>query len=84
MEALPNLGPQYARDFHDVFPELARKNGITLLPFLLDGVAGRADLNQADGVHPNYRGERIVADQLWRSLERELSAASSQRPARAP
>jgi acyl-CoA thioesterase-1 len=68
MEALPNLGPKYAADFHAVYPAVAKEKGVTLLPFLLRDVAGHKDLNQGDGVHPNYRGERIVADNLWKEL----------------
>ena len=68
MEAPPNFGPRYTSAFRAVFPELAARNGITLLPFLLDSVAGRAELNQPDGIHPNVIGERIVAERLWRSL----------------
>lgn len=69
MEAMPNMGSAYTVAFHDAFPELAEKNGIPLLPFLLDGVAGNRDLNQADGIHPNEQGERIVADNMWRGLK---------------
>lgn len=68
MEALPNLGARYTAEFHAVFPTVAREKGVTLLPFLLDKVAGRRDLNQGDGVHPNYVGERIVAANVWRGL----------------
>jgi len=68
MEALPNFGEQYTSEFRALFPELARRNGIVLLPFLLDGVAGHRELNQADGIHPNMAGERIVADNIWRGL----------------
>ena len=74
MEALPNLGARYTADFHAVFPTVAREKGVTLLPFLLDHVAGRRDLNQGDGVHPNYVGERIVAANVWRGLEPVLEA----------
>ncbi len=68
MEALPNLGAKYAADFHAVYPVVAKEKGVTLLPFLLAGVAGRRDLNQGDGVHPNDAGEHIVADNVWRAL----------------
>jgi acyl-CoA thioesterase-1 len=68
MEALPNLGPKYAADFHAVFPAVAREKGVTLLPFLLTGVAGKRELNQSDGVHPNNDGERLVAQTVWRGL----------------
>lgn len=69
MEAPPNNGPDYARAFHDVYPAVAARHGATLVPFLLDGVAGDAALNQADGIHPNPEGARRVADTVWRALE---------------
>ncbi len=68
MEAPPNLGRDYTRQFREVFPELARKNGVLLLPFLLEGVAGTRELNQPDGIHPNYDGERILARNVWKGL----------------
>jgi len=68
MEALPNFGPRYTAEFREVFPEVARETGVTLAPFLLEGVAGEARLNQADGIHPNEEGERIVAENVWRAL----------------
>jgi acyl-CoA thioesterase-1 len=69
MEAPPNYGASYTRSFRSIYPEIARKENVPLLPFLLDGVAGIARLNQADGVHPNLAGERMVADNLWRALK---------------
>jgi acyl-CoA thioesterase-1 len=77
MEAPPNLGPEYTKAFHAMYPELANEQGATLVPFLLSGVAGDEKLNQADGIHPNQRGERIVADNVWRSLEPVLRILSS-------
>jgi len=77
MEAPPNLGPEYTKAFHAMYPELAREQGATLVPFLLNGVAGDEKLNQADGIHPNQRGEHIVADNVWRSLEPVLRSLSS-------
>jgi acyl-CoA thioesterase I len=68
MEAMPNLGKPYTEGFHEVFPELARRFAIPLLPFLLDKVAGVRALNQGDGMHPNEEGERIVADNVWKGL----------------
>jgi len=68
MEAMPNLGRAYTVGFHDVFPELARRNNVTLLPFLLENVAGVRALNQPDGIHPNEEGERIVAENVWKAL----------------
>jgi acyl-CoA thioesterase-1 len=69
MEAPPNLGVAYTRSFRTIYADIARKEGIPLLPFLLTDVAGIARLNQADGIHPNVAGERIVADNLWRALK---------------
>jgi len=69
IEAPPNLGPAYTRSFSAIYADIARKEGIPLLPFLLDGVAGIPRLNQADGIHPNVAGEQIVADNLWRALK---------------
>lgn len=68
MEAMPNLGRAYTQGFHEVFPELARRNNVTLLPFLLENVAGVRHLNQPDGIHPNEAGERIVAENVWKAL----------------
>jgi acyl-CoA thioesterase-1 len=68
MEVLPNLGARYARAFHEVFVDLAKKHEVTLLPFLLEGVAGTSALNQPDGVHPNLEGERRVAENVWKGL----------------
>ena len=68
MEALPNLGDVYTRQFRVIFPELAKANGTALVPFLLETVAGVDTLNQADGIHPNRRGHQIVAENVWRVL----------------
>jgi acyl-CoA thioesterase-1 len=63
-----------------MFPDLARRNGLTLLPFLLEGVAGHRELNQADGIHPNMAGERIVAENVWRALRPVLEQRLQHRP----
>jgi acyl-CoA thioesterase-1 len=68
MEAVPNLGPDYQREFHNAFPELAKRNGVPLIPFFLEGVAGHESLNQADGIHPNERGTQMVCDTVWKTL----------------
>jgi acyl-CoA thioesterase I len=68
MEAPPNYGTEYAASFRRVYREIARQQRVLLMPFLLDGVAGHADLNQADGIHPNERGAQIVADHVWAVL----------------
>jgi len=69
MEAPPNYGTTYTRNFRAIYTDVARKENVPLMPFLLDGVAGISRLNQADGVHPNLAGEQIVADKLWKSLK---------------
>jgi acyl-CoA thioesterase-1 len=75
MEALPNYGRPYGSAFHDLYVRIARDEKVTLLPFLLDGVAGRAELNQGDGLHPTTEGERIVAANVWRGLQPLLMRA---------
>ncbi|HUQ89399.1 MAG TPA: arylesterase [Vicinamibacterales bacterium] len=72
MEAPPNYGPEYTRAFRNVYSELASEYKVRLIPFLLQGVAGDASLNQSDGIHPNVRGAEIVADLVWKELEPEL------------
>jgi acyl-CoA thioesterase-1 len=72
MEAPPNNGPDYAREFRGVYSALAKEHGVRFIPFLLQGVAGDASLNQPDGIHPNTRGAEIIADLVWRELEPAL------------
>jgi acyl-CoA thioesterase-1 len=60
----PNMGKQYSEEFKNIYPDLAKKNGATLIPFLLQGVGGIEKLNQADGIHPNVEGHKIVAKNL--------------------
>jgi acyl-CoA thioesterase-1 len=68
MRVPPSMGSTYAKAFHDIFPQLAEKNKISLIPFLLDGVGGNPSLNQGDGIHPNYPGEKIVTETVWKAL----------------
>jgi acyl-CoA thioesterase-1 len=68
MEAPPNFGQDYTRDFRNVYTELAKEYQVRFIPFLLQGVAGDASLNQADGIHPNARGAEIVAGLVWQEL----------------
>lgn len=69
MQIPPNMGQAYAGEFQQLFPELAEQNYIQLIPFLLDGVAGRPELNQDDGIHPTSEGQKIVRDNVWAVLE---------------
>lgn len=73
MLAMPNLGAEYTESFEALYPRLAEENGITLIPFLLEGVAAQPELNQADGIHPNADGQRIIAETVWDVLEPVLS-----------
>jgi acyl-CoA thioesterase-1 len=77
MEAPPNYGPAYTAEFHRAFPDLAREHGVTFMPFYLTGVAGIPDLNQADGIHPNPAGARIVEANMWRALQPMLGRTRS-------
>jgi len=69
MDAPPNWGRQYIVEFHQVYPELAKQYRVAFVPFLLQGVAGSAELNQPDGIHPTAKGARILADNVWAVLE---------------
>jgi acyl-CoA thioesterase-1 len=64
----PNYGGIYTREFRDVFPALARKHQIRLVPFLLEGVAGNPALNLDDGIHPNARGYEVITENVWKEL----------------
>ena len=68
MKLPPNYGPGYLRDFERVFPELAERNGLPFIPFLLEGVAAEPDLNLPDGIHPNAAGYRIVVKTVLETL----------------
>jgi acyl-CoA thioesterase-1 len=69
MQLPPNMGQTYSSGFRDLFPELAKRNDMTLIPFLLEGVGGEAKLNQQDGIHPTAEGARIVAQNVWQVLQ---------------
>lgn len=65
----PNMGPEYTTKFRKIFPELAKKNNATLIPFLLQDVAGNEKLNLGDGIHPNPDGHKIVAENVAKIIE---------------
>lgn len=69
MQIPPNLGIEYTNDFKNLFPALSEKNGTHLIPFLLEGVAGNPELNQADGIHPTVEGQKILAENVWEILK---------------
>ena len=74
MQIPPSMGATYAQDFKNMFPKLAKKNNVTLVPFLLDKVGGISKLNQADGIHPTKEGAKIVADNVWSVLKNVLKS----------
>ena len=65
MKMLPNLGPEYVNAFSRIYPEIARKYAIPLVPFFLEGVAGDPRFNQPDGLHPTAKGYRRIVDHIY-------------------
>lgn len=65
MRLPPNYGAEYTKEFEAIFPAVARRAKVALMPFLLDGVAADPRLNQADGIHPTAAGQQIMADRVW-------------------
>lgn len=68
MRMPPNMGADFTDAFAAIFPALARKNEMTLIPFLLAGVATVPNLNQGDGIHPTAEGASVVADVVWKVI----------------
>jgi acyl-CoA thioesterase-1 len=69
MQMPPNYGARYTAEFAALFRELATRNGLALVPFLLESVALNDKLMQADGLHPNVNGQPIILDNVWPHLE---------------
>jgi len=74
MELPPNYGDEYTGSFRQVYRDLASRYGLTLIPFLLEGVGGVAVLNQADGIHPNAEGHRHIARHVYPVLKAHLDS----------
>ncbi|MFB6273509.1 MAG: arylesterase [Salinibacter sp.] len=82
MQVPPNLGEQYTRQFRQVYPEVAKAyDRVTLIPFLLQDVAGVDSLMQEDGIHPTAAGHRYVARNVWRKLKPILRELRAKEPA---
>ncbi|WP_420582419.1 arylesterase [Reichenbachiella sp.] len=64
----PNMGQTYSDNFQKIYPDLANKYEIPLIPFLLEGVAGNPELNLEDGIHPTPEGHQILAENVWKHL----------------
>lgn len=79
MLAPPNFGPAYTRPFKAIYSDIAEREDVVLAPFMLDGVAGYPERNQADGVHPNAAGAAVVAANMWRALEPVLKSLPTRR-----
>jgi acyl-CoA thioesterase-1 len=76
MEAPRNMGPEYVEAFNGIYPRLAKKHGIALYPFFLDGVATDASLNQSDGMHPNAEGVTVIVERILPSVQTLLKQVS--------
>lgn len=69
MQLPPNMGQEYTSQFKAIFPRLAKKNNLPLIPFLLKDVGGVTALNQPDGIHPTPQGHKIIAENVWQVLQ---------------
>jgi acyl-CoA thioesterase-1 len=65
----PNYGIDYAREFRELYPQLARKSRVPLVPFLLDGIADRRELFLPDQLHPSAEAQPLILDNVWPTLE---------------
>jgi acyl-CoA thioesterase-1 len=72
MQIPPSMGQIYTSGFREIYPELAEKNNVTLIPFLLEGIGGELKLNQEDGIHPTAEGHKMVAENVWEVLKKIL------------
>jgi acyl-CoA thioesterase-1 len=77
MQMPPNMGAEYTNRFQRIFPELAKDNSAALIPFLLEGVGGKPELNLPDRIHPTAEGQRLVAENVWKVLEPVLEKTQS-------
>lgn len=73
MQAPPNMGQRFVTEFREIYPELAKSERVSLIPFILEGVGGIPELNQPDGIHPTAEGHAIMAELVWKVLEPVLA-----------
>ena len=69
MELPPNMGQEYTTEFRQLYADLAQKNNLAFIPFILKDVGGIKALNQNDGIHPTIEGHQIVANTVWEVLQ---------------
>jgi acyl-CoA thioesterase-1 len=79
MQAAPNMGPDYARAFNAIYPDIAKSEDVLLYPFYLDGVAADAKLNQRDGIHPTEAGIAIVVQRLLPKVDELIARVKAKR-----
>jgi acyl-CoA thioesterase-1 len=72
MQIPPNMGKEYTDEFKTIYPAVAKEKNVTLIPFLLEGVAGNPDLNLPDGIHPTEAGHKIVFGTIWPFIEQAI------------
>lgn len=72
MKMPPNYGPGFTKEFEKVFRDVAEAENVPLFPFMLDGIAGKPDLNLSDGIHPNEKGHQILAEKLFPFVAKQL------------
>lgn len=75
MQIPPNMGQDYTKRFAEIYPEIAKEENVTLIPFLLERVAGNPDLNLRDGIHPTEEGHKIVLENIWPYLYAQIKDA---------
>lgn len=72
MQIPPNMGQEYTDEFKAIYPAVAAEKNVTLIPFLLEGVAGNPELNLPDGIHPTEEGHKIVFGTVWPFIEEKI------------
>ena len=80
MQVPTNLGPDHTRQFAAIYPTLAKECHVSLIPFLLEGVGGHPELNQADSIHPTAEGHTKLAETVWSTVEPLLKAPAKAQP----
>lgn len=73
MIAPPNLGPDYGARFNSIYKDIADRHGLILYPFFLDGIAGKREFNQPDGLHPTAEGVRVIVERILPTVETFLA-----------